>query len=88
MGMNRRDLLAGTAFSVATAAWSMIGPQGAWASDPIDGQLLASLQVCTPKDALDRLMSGNGRFAKAWAAASDIATPVERMQVLNRIWQN
>ena len=88
MGMNRRDLLAGTAFSVATAAWSMIGAQRAWASDPIDGQLLASLQVCTPKDALDRLMSGNGRFAKAWAAASDIATPVERMQVLNRIWQN
>lgn len=88
MEINRRDLLAGTALSVATAAWSMIGVQRAWASDPIDGELLASLQVCTPKDALSRLMSGNGRFAKAWAAASGIATPVERMQALNTIWQN
>lgn len=63
----------------------MIGTQRAWASDPIDGQLLASLQVCTPKDGLDRLMSGNGRFAKAWTAASDIAAPTERMQMINTI---
>lgn len=86
--MNRRELLAGAAFGAATAAGSMAWAQRAWASDPLEGSLLASLQACTPRDALARLMNGNARFVKAWAAATDTATPVQRMQALNTIWQN
>lgn len=84
--MHRRDLLAGSVFSLATTAMSTFAPQGARASDLLDPQLLANLEVCTPKDALARLMLGNARFAKAWTAARGMGSATERMQVINQIW--
>ena len=33
-------------------------------------------------------MDGNGRFAKAWTAASGKATPEQRMGILRTIWEN
>ena len=53
----------------------------------MDHQLLESLQVCTPKDALTRLKEGTARFAKAWTAASAAGTPEQRMHQLNPIWE-
>ena len=53
----------------------------------MDHHLLESLQACTPKDSLTRLMEGNARFAKAWTAASGKANPAERMAILNDIWE-
>ena len=65
----------------------MVRPKGAKASGVMDHQLLESLQVCTPKDALTRLKEGNARFAKAWTAASATGTPEQRMHQLNTIWE-
>jgi len=66
----------------------MVRPKGAKASGVMDHQLMESLQVCTPKDALTRLKEGNTRFAKAWTAASATGTPEQRMNQLNTIWEN
>ena len=84
--MHRRDLLAGSVFGLATTAISTLAPQAAWASSLSDPQLLASLEVCTPKDALARLMLGTARFATAWVEARGMATATERMQVIDQIW--
>jgi len=86
--MNRRELLAGSAFGMTTAALSMLAAQSARASEPLDAQLLESLELCTPKDALNRLLQGNARFAKAWTSASGKPTPRLRMQALKTIWDN
>jgi carbonic anhydrase len=86
--MHRRELLAGSVLSLATTAIATLAPRAAWASDLSDPQLLSSLEVCTPKDALARLMLGNTRFAKAWMEARGMATPTERMQVINQIWSS
>jgi len=66
----------------------MVRPKGTKASGVMDHQLMESLQVCTPKDALTRLKEGNTRFAKAWTAASATGTPEQRMNQLNTIWEN
>lgn len=84
--MHRRELLVGSAFSAAAAAASLVSASRCWAADLADPELLASLEVCSPKDALARLMLGNERFAKAWAGARGLASPTERMQILNQIW--
>jgi carbonic anhydrase len=83
----RRQILAGSALGIAGAVLPMIRPQGAKASGVMDHQLLESLQVCTPKDALTRLKDGNARFAKAWTTASATGTPEQRMRQLNTIWE-
>jgi carbonic anhydrase len=59
----------------------------AWAAGTMDKSLVESLRACTPKDALARLQEGNDRFARAWAAASGNPSPQQRMQILNRIWE-
>lgn len=84
--MQRRQLIAASAGSLAAAAWSWLSAGKAWAAGPADPQLLASLEVCSPPDALARLMLGNARFAGAWADAHGLASPTQRMQVLHRIW--
>ncbi len=48
--------------------------------------LQRELQVCTPGDALERLLAGNTRFAAAWARASGQASAQERMAALQSIW--
>lgn len=53
----------------------------------MDHHLLESLQACTPKDALTRLMEGNALFAKAWTAAGGRVVHAERMEILNDIWE-
>ena len=85
--MNRRDLLLGSALGVAGIALPTVVPRSARASGPMDHQLVESLQVCTPQDALSRLKEGNARFATAWAAASGKASPEQRMATLNSIWE-
>ncbi len=61
--------------------------RSARAAGAMDHHLVESLQACTPKDSLTRLMEGNARFAKAWSAASGKANPAERMAILNDIWE-
>lgn len=87
VSLNRRQLLLGSAFGVAGAALPALVARKAWAAGSMDHHLLESLQVCTPKDALTRLQEGNARFAKAWAAASGKASPQQRMEILNNIWE-
>lgn len=53
----------------------------------MDHELLESLQVCTPKDALTRLQEGNARFAKAWTESRGKGTPQQRMDTLKAIWE-
>jgi len=53
----------------------------------MDHHLLESLQACTPKDSLTRLMEGNALFAKAWTAAGGKPSAAQRMEILNDIWQ-
>lgn len=86
--MHRRQILIGSTIGAASAALPLIAPPKARASGPMSHELLESLQVCTPKDALTRLQEGNARFAKAWATASGAGTPRQRMQKLNAIWDN
>lgn len=83
----RRQVLVGSALGIAGAALPMMRPKGSKASGVMDHQLLESLQVCTPKDALTRLKEGNARFAKAWTSASAAGTPEQRMHQLNTIWE-
>jgi carbonic anhydrase len=83
----RRQVLVGSALGIAGAALPMLRPKGSKASGVMDHQLLESLQVCTPKDALTRLKEGNARFAKAWTSASAAGTPEQRMHQLNTIWE-
>lgn len=85
--MNRRQLLIGSAIGVAGAALPAVMARSARAAGPMEHHLLESLQACTPKDSLTRLMEGNARFAKAWSAASGQANPAERMAILNDIWE-
>lgn len=86
--MNRRQLLISTAVGAAGAALPLIRPDRARASGAMSHELLESLQVCTPKDALTRLQQGNARFAEAWTAAGAFRSPAERMHRLNAIWEN
>jgi carbonic anhydrase len=83
----RRQMLVGSALGIAGAALPLFSAKSAKASGVMDHQLLESLQVCTPKDALTRLKEGNARFAKAWTAASAAGTPEQRMHQLNTIWE-
>ena len=85
--MNRRQVLIGTALGVVGAALPSVMARSARAAGAMDHHLLESLQACTPKDSLTRLMEGNARFAKAWTAASGKANPAERMAILNDIWE-
>lgn len=84
--MNRRDLLIGSALTAAAAALPIGAGRSARAAGPMDQRLIRHLQVCTPKDGLARLMDGNTRFARAWAAASGETSPARRMAILNTIW--
>lgn len=85
--MNRRQVLIGTAIGVVGAALPSVMARSARAAGAMDHHLLESLQACTPKDSLTRLMEGNARFAKAWTTASGKANPAERMAILNDIWE-
>ena len=85
--MNRRQVLIGSAIGVVGAALPSVIARSARAAGTMDHHLLESLQACTPKDSLTRLMEGNARFAKAWTAASGKANPAERMAILNDIWE-
>ena len=85
--MNRRQVLIGSAIGVVGAALPSVIARSARAAGAMDHHLLESLQACTPKDSLTRLMEGNARFAKAWTAASGKANPAERMAILNDIWE-
>ena len=90
--MNRRELLIGSALGAAVgaagAAWQLSAPGSAWASDGVSHDLQQRLQVCTPGDPLERLLEGNAQFSRAWTAASDQASPQQRMQTLEAIWEN
>jgi carbonic anhydrase len=85
--MNRRQLLIGSAIGMAGAALPTVMARSSRAAGAMDHELLKTLQACTPKDALSRLMEGNARFAKAWAAAGGNANAAQRMDTLNDIWQ-
>lgn len=85
--MNRRQLLIGSAIGAAGAALPLFRPDRARASGAMSHELLENLQVCTPRDALTRLQEGNARFARAWASASGKASPEQRMEILNGIWE-
>jgi carbonic anhydrase len=85
--MNRRQLLVGSALGVAAAALPTAGLRPAKAAGAMDPKLRNSLQACTPKDALIRLQEGNARFAQAWTTAGGQATPQQRMDTLNAIWE-
>ena len=85
--MNRRQVLIGSAIGVVGAALPSVIARSARAAGAMDHHLLESLQACTPKDSLTRLIEGNARFAKAWTAASGKANPAERMAILNDIWE-
>jgi len=50
--------------------------------------LQRSLQVCTPRDSLGRLQKGNARFAALWQQASGMASPQERMRLLETLWRD
>ena len=80
-------MLIGSAIGVVGAALPSVIARSARAAGAMDHHLLESLQACTPKDSLTRLMEGNARFAKAWTAASGKANPAERMAILNDIWE-
>jgi carbonic anhydrase len=84
----RRQILVSSALGIAGAVLPMALTKGAKAAGTMENKLLESLQVCTPKDALTRLREGNARFAKAWTAAHGGASPEQRMQRLNSIWEN
>jgi carbonic anhydrase len=86
--MNRRQILISSALGAAGAALPLFGARRAQAAGAMSHELMESLQVCTPKDALGRLQEGNARFARAWTAASGKGTPAQRMQQLNAIWQD
>lgn len=85
--MNRRQLLIGSAIGVAGAALPTVMARGAKAAGGMDHHIKESLQACTPKDSLTRLMEGNARFAKAWAAAGGKPVAAQRMEILSDIWQ-
>jgi carbonic anhydrase len=85
--ISRRRLLIGSAVGSAAALLPLIDNHSAQAAGPISHELLQRLQACTPADALTRLRQGNARFVKAWAAASEAATPQQRMGRLNDIWE-
>jgi carbonic anhydrase len=86
--MNRRQLLFGSALSIAGAGILMVGPRQAKAAGAMRDELLERLQACEPRDALTRLEQGNARFAKAWTESRSGGTPQQRMQTLNAIWEN
>ena len=90
--MNRREFLIGSALGAAVGAAGaglpLIAPDFAWASGIVSDDLQERLQVCTPPDPLERLLEGNACFAQAWTAASDLASPQQRMKTLEAIWEN
>lgn len=86
--MNRRRLLQSSALGFTGLAISGLNPRPVMAAAAEELELLERLQVCTPKDALERLQEGNARFAKAWVSSSGKGTPAQRMQQLNGIWQD
>ena len=85
--MNRRQLLIGSAIGVVGAALPSVMARSARAAGAMDHHLLESLQACTPKDSLTRLMEGNARFAQAWTSAGGRVVHAERMAILNDIWE-
>ena len=85
--MNRRHLLIGSALGVAGAALPAVVGRRARAAGGLDHDLKKSLQACTPKDVLIRLMEGNARFAQAWTSARGRVVNAERMAILNDIWE-
>lgn len=86
--MHRRDLLTASGLLLAGTAAPFLVSAGAKGSGVIDAQLSESLQACTPEDALTRLLDGNRRFVRAWAAAAAAGTPRQRMDRMNAIWRN
>ncbi len=50
--------------------------------------LQRSLGACTPHDSLGRLQEGNARFAALWQKASGLASPRERMRLLEMVWRD
>jgi carbonic anhydrase len=85
--MNRRQLLIASAIGVAGAALPSGMASSARAAGPMEHHLLESLQACTPKDSLTRLMEGNARFSQAWTSAGGRVVLAERMAILNDIWE-
>lgn len=85
--MHRRQLLLGSAAGVAGLALPALMARAGHAAGAMDAKLTESLQACTPKDALTRLMEGNAVFAKAWTTAAGNPYAAERMEILNAIWQ-
>jgi carbonic anhydrase len=86
--LNRRELLIGSAVGAAGAALPMLAAGAAWAAGGMGDELEQQLRVCTPSDPLGRLLEGNTRFARAWAAAADEPSPQRRMQTLEALWEN
>lgn len=86
--MNRRELLTTSGLLLAGVAVPSLAGRRALAAGAEDPQLLKSLQVCTPANALERLQEGNRRFAKAWVSAAGKGTPRQRMDRLNAIWDD
>ncbi|MFM7312256.1 MAG: carbonic anhydrase [Cyanobium sp.] len=80
--MHRRHLLIRTALASGVL---LRRPDAAAAS--LDTALQQRLALCTPGDALARLLEGNGRFAAAWAAASGTASAPERQAMLRQVWE-
>lgn len=68
--------------SPEVAPASATGPVGPRAA------LQRSLRACTPHDALGRLEQGNARFAALWQEASGLASPQERMRLLETLWRD
>lgn len=85
--MKRRHLLISSALGVAGAALPAVVGGRARAAGGTEHHVQKSLQACTPKDALIRLMEGNARFSQAWTSAGGRVVHAERMAILNDIWE-
>jgi len=79
------ESLAASGSGLALAADGAAGGAGGSALR-LAPELRTALEVCTPGDALERLLAGNARFAAAWGRASGLASAQERMAVMQSIW--
>lgn len=85
--MHRRDLLTRSGLLVAAAAVPAFVDHRVQDS-PRDHAQTNAPKVCTPADALSRLLEGNCRFAAVWRAAAGSGSPRQRMDRLREIWEN
>jgi len=86
--MKRRQLLTASALGITGAALAAADLRSTRAAGALDPQLLKELQACTPADALNRLLEGNGRFARAWVKARSHPSARRRMRTMESIWRD